>query len=448
MNRHRPNPRVVGRRSILQAAGISIALPAFDSLRSRATAGESDSPSTKSAESSQPPRRMVCIGNMLGFYPEAFWPGKPSADGTTTVRDDASSLSTTLASLAEHSGDFTVIGGLDHGLKGGHFAIHAFLSGVRSVDAKSMPDGNITLDQFAAETIAGRTRFASLTVGSDSGIHGGCQLSWSRSGTRVPPITGPRELFEKLFVGVKPADKQRAADRFRMQESILDAVNGDAKTISKQLNRRDAQKLDEYLTSIRDVEKRLGNRKQWIDIEKPPAPFAAPANTNMVDDLPMLYELIALALQTDSTRIATLELGGDFEARDFGFKSGYHSLSHHGQRKESIDALKKIESYQVEQFSRFLTKLRETESGDSNLLETTSVLFGSGMGNANSHTNTNLPIVVAGGGLRHRGTMWFDSSNPHRPPLTNLYLTLLHRFGIPAERFSTSTGTLSGLELA
>ncbi|QDV87260.1 DUF1552 domain-containing protein [Planctomycetes bacterium TBK1r] len=448
MNRHRPNPRGVGRRSILQAAGISIALPAFDSLRNRATAGESDSPSPPSAESSQPPRRMVCIGNMLGFYPEAFWPGKPSADQSTTARDNATSLSTTLASLSEHAGDFTVIGGLDHGLKGGHFAIHAFLSGIRSVDAKSMPDGNITLDQFAAETIAGRTRFASLTVGSDSGIHGGCQMSWSRSGTRVPPITGPRELFEKLFVGVKPADKQRAADRFRMQESILDAVNGDAKTISRQLNRRDAQKLDEYLTSIRDVEKRLGNRKQWIDIEKPPAPFAAPANTNMVDDLPMLYELIALALQTDSTRIATLEIGGDFEARDFGFKSGYHSLSHHGQRKESIDALKKIESYQVEQFSRFLTKLRETESGDSNLLETTSVLFGSGMGNANSHTNTNLPIVAGGGGLRHRGTMWFDSSSSHRPPLTNLYLTLLHRFGIPAERFSTSTGTLSGLELA
>ncbi|WP_182869047.1 DUF1552 domain-containing protein [Stieleria mannarensis] len=444
MNRHRLPRRVVRRRSILQAAGISIALPAFDSLRNRAAAAESDA---SSATSSPAPRRMVCIGNMLGFYPDAFWPEQKDEGKVRVGGDQPAALSTTLASLTPHQGDFTVIGGLDHGLKGGHFSIHAFLSGVRSVDAKSMPDGNITLDQFAAETIGGQTRFSSLTVGSDSGIHGGCQMSWSRSGTRVPPITGPRELFERLFVGVAAADKQRAADRFRMKESILDAVRGDANSISKQLNRRDAQKLDEYLTSIRDVERRLGDSKQWIDIEKPPAPFDAPNNTNMVDDLPMLYELIALALQTDSTRIATLELGGDFEARDFGFKSGYHSLSHHGQREESIEALKTIEAYQVEQFSRFLTKLRETESGESNLLQQTSVLFGSGMGNANSHTNTNLPIVVAGGGLRHQGTMWFDRSSPHRPPLTNLFLTLLHRFGVPADRFSTSTGTLTGLEL-
>lgn len=395
---------------------------------------------------------MVCIGNMLGFYPDAFWPKQPDSEQPDSKQSDAYQqsglqLSETLASLAPHQGDFTVIGGLDHGLKGGHFAIHAFLSGVPSVEAKSMPEGNITVDQYAAETIGGRTRFDSLTVGSESGIHGGCQMSWSRAGTRVPPITGPRQLFEKLFIGVAKADKQRAADRFRMKESILDAIGGDAKAVSKQLNRRDSEKLDEYLTSIREVEKRLSNSKRWVDVEKPTAPFAAPKNTNMVDDLPVLYDLIAIALQTDSTRIATLEIGGDFEARDFGFKSGYHSLSHHGQRQESIDALKKIESYQVEQFSRFLTKLRATELGDSNLLDQTSVLFGSGMGNANSHTNTNLPIVVAGGGFRHRGSLWFAKNDPHRPPLTNLYLSLLHRFGVPAERFSTSTGTLAGLEL-
>jgi hypothetical protein len=439
-----PSRKPLGRRSLLQAAGISIALPAFDSLRQDATAAE---PNSGAADASSSPRRMVCIGNMLGFYPEAFWPTQLEVSPAPKSKAQRSvDLSPTLSSLAAHQGDFTVIGGLDHGLKGGHFSIHAFLSGVRSVDAKSMPEGNITLDQYAAETIGGQTRYASLTVGSDSGIHGGCQMSWSRAGTRVPPITGPRELFEKLFVGVAQADKQHAADRFRMKESILDAVNGDAKSISRRLNRRDAQKLDEYLTSIREVEKRLSNSKQWVDIDKPPAPFDPPKNTNMVDDLPMLYDLIAIALQTDSTRIATLELGGDFEARDFGFRSGYHSLSHHGQREEAIEALKKIESYQVEQFSRFLTKLRETESGDSNLLERTSVLFGSGMGNANSHTNTNLPIVVAGGGFRHRGSMWFEKKEANRPPLTNLYLSLLQRFGVETERFSTSTGTLRGLE--
>ncbi|MEO1525652.1 MAG: DUF1552 domain-containing protein [Planctomycetota bacterium] len=419
-----------GRRSFLRSAGVSIALPALASMPRRASASAAEAT----------PRRMVCIGNMLGFYPKAFWPGRDNAN------KDAPYLSTTLQSLQPHDGNLTVIGGLDHGLKGGHFAIHGFLSGVHHSEAKAMPDGNISLDQFAAESVSGQTRFSSLTVGSDTGIHGGCRMSWTRAGNRVPPIAGPKELFEKLFVGVAEADKEKAADRFRLKESILDAVTGDARDVSKRLNVRDQQKLDEYLTSIREVELRLSNSKRWIDIAKPDAPFASPKNTNMVDDLPLLYDLIAIALQTDSTRIATLEIGGDFEAREFGYRSGYHGLSHHGQRPDAIEALIKIESYQVAQFSRFLTKLRETESGESNLLDQTSVLFGSGMGDANKHTNSELPIVLAGGGFRHAGELWFDRKDPHRPPLTNLFLTMLQRFGIEADRFATSTGTLRGLE--
>jgi len=438
MNRHDPSVTRLGRRSLLRAAGVSIALPAFESLREGAQANASEAAGEPS------PRRMVCVGNMLGFYPDAFWPSHAKKQPNETD----GLFSQTLQSLQPHRDNLTVIEGLDHGVKGGHFAIHAFLSGIKHSDAKSMPDGNISVDQFAAETVGGRTRFPSLTVGSESGIHGGCQMSWTRAGTRVPPISGPRQLFEKLFVGVAEADKQKAADRFRLKESILDAVNGDARSVSKRLNSKDRQKLDEYLTSIRDVEKRIDLGKQWVDIDKPEAPIERPKNTNMVDDLPLLYELIALALQTDSTRIATLELGGDFEARDFGFRSGYHSLSHHGQRRESIDALIEIESYQVEQFSRFLTRLSETEAGESTLLDQTSVLFGSGMGNANSHTNSNLPIVLAGGGFRHQGQLSFDSDAPHRPPLTNLFLSMLHRFGVQAERFSTSTGTLRGLQWA
>ncbi|KAA5545255.1 DUF1552 domain-containing protein [Roseiconus nitratireducens] len=444
MKRHDSSGPRLGRRSLLRAAGVSISLPAFESLRGSRSASASENVQNEA------PRRMVCVGNMLGFYPDAFWPKQAeNQTGDADQQADAQpALSTTLQSLQPHRRDLTVIEGLDHDLKGGHFSIHAFLSGVRSGDAKSMPDGNITLDQFAAESIGGQTRFPSLVIGSESGIHGGCQMSWTRAGTRVPPISGPRQLFEKLFVGVADADKRQAADRFRLKESILDAVNGDAKSLAKRLNRRDQRKLDEYLTSIRDVEQRIDLSKQWIDIEKPAAPFEPPKNTNMVEDLPVLYELIALALQTDSTRIATLELGGDFEARDFGFRSGYHALSHHGQRPDAIEALIKIESYQVEQFSKFLTRLRDFESGESNLLDQTAVLFGSGMGNANSHTNTNLPIVLAGGGFRHRGTMSFDRKAPQRPPLTNLYLSMLHRFGIEVDRFSTSTGTLRGLEWA
>lgn len=411
------------RRTLLRAAGVSLALPAFESL--------GDAVASQQAVS---PKRMVCVGNMLGFYPEAFW---PRGEG------DSFEFSTTTKPLEKHRGDLTVIGGLDHGVKGGHFGIHAYLSGVRSIDAKSMPEGNITIDQRAAETVGGQTRFPSLTIGSESGIHGGCQMSWTRSGTRVPPITGPRELFEKLFVGVSDADKARHADRFRLQESILDSVLGDAKSLSGNLNRRDQQKLEEYFSSVRDVERKIDLSKQWVDVEKPEAPFDAPKNTNLVQDLPLIYDLIAIALQTDSTRVATLELGGSFETRDLGIKGGYHGLSHHGQRQESIDALIKIETYQVEQYARFLDKLKSVETGEGTLLDSTMVLFGSGMGNANSHTNTNLPIVLAGGGFRHGKYLRYEKNDPHRPPLANLFVSMLQQFGVETDRFSTSTGTLT-----
>ncbi|TWU00867.1 DUF1552 domain-containing protein [Stieleria varia] len=425
------NSKSLGRRSLLRGVGVALALPALESMP-RAIAAE-----TSEAIANRPTKRMVCIGNMLGFYPEAFWPEGAGAEYQ---------LSQTTQALEVHRDQLTIVGGLDHGLKGGHFSIHAFLSGVRSIDAKSMPEGNITIDQRAAETVGGQTRFPSLTIGSESGIHGGCQMSWTRSGTRVPPIPGPRELFQKLFVGVSEQDKQREADRFRLQESILDNVLGDANALSRKLNKRDQRKLDEYLSSVRDVERKLDLSKQWVDIDKPEPPIAEPQNTNMVQDLPLLYDLIALALQTDSTRVATLELGGSFETRDFGIKGGYHGLSHHGQRQESIDALIKIETYQVEQYARFLSKLRALEVGGESLLDQTMVLFGSGMGNANSHTNTNLPVVLAGGGFRHGQMIRYEKSDKHRPPLANLFVSMLQQFGLEIDQFATSTGTLSGFE--
>ncbi len=415
------------RRSLLKAAGVTLALPALESLPRTAHA----------AATHDSPRRIVCIGNMLGFYPEAFWPKEPGKEYT---------LPRTLKPLEQHRADMTVISGLDHGVKGGHFGIHAFLSGVRSIDAKSMPDGNITVDQRAAETVGGQTRFPSLTIGSETGIHGGCQMSWTRSGTRVPPIPGPKELFRKLFVGENDEQRKQAADRFRLHGSILDAVHGDAKSLGHRVNRRDRDKLDEYFTSVRDVEQGLQLRKQWIDVPKPEPPMEEPKNSNMVDDLPLLYDLMALALETDSTRIATLEIGGDFEARPFGYNSGYHALSHHGKVQESIDALIEIETYQTTQFARFLEKLKAVDDGEQNLLDQTMVLFGSGMGNANSHTNTNLPVVLAGGPFQHGEHLAFDPKGQHHPPMSNLFVTMLQQFGVETDTFSTSSGTLRGLQ--
>jgi hypothetical protein len=324
------------------------------------------------------------------------------------------------------------------------------LTGVKSAEARSLPEGGISLDQRAAEHVGAQTRFPSLTIGSEGGLHGGCRMSWTRTGTRVPPIGGPRELFRMLFLEENAGAKQAAKDRLDLQGSILDSVLGDAKSLSRRLNKNDNRKLDEYLSSIRDVEVGLDLRRQWQNVPKPKPPIEEPTDQGLTRDLPKIYDLIALALQTDSTRVATLEIGGSFAASDLGIRKGYHALSHHGQLQENIDLLVEIERYQVEQFSRFLGTLKsvQPEESDRSLLDSTMVLFGSGMGNANSHTNHDLPVLLAGGGFRHGQHRRYPAESRQRIPLSNLYLSMLHQFGVEADFFSTSTGTLTGLESA
>jgi hypothetical protein len=433
-------PAPLTRRFFLRAAGVTLALPLFESLSTRGLgAGLAVGSKGGAAVGATRPTRLVCIGNMLGFYQPEFFPKK------TGRSYDLPSL---LQPLAPHQNDFTLYSGLDHGVKGGHFAIHSYLSGVRQVDAKGMPEGNISLDQRAAETVGGATRFPSLTIGSEDGLHGGCMMCWTRSGTRVPTIPGPQQLFRKLFITDSDGDRERAVDRFALHGSILDAVNGDAKSLNRHLGKRDQEKLDEYFTSVRDVEKQMELGKRWANVPKPKPGMPEPANTGFVSDLPVLYDMIALALQTDSTRIATLEIAGGFEASAFGLRKDYHALSHHGQVQQNIDGLLKLEKYQMEQFARFLAKLKSLQDGDGTLLDHTMVLFGSGMGNANAHTNSNLPMILAGGRYRHGEHRVYPEKGLGRVPLCNLYLSLLQRFGVETNRFGLSTGTMRDLELA
>src|SRR3954462_9803004 len=193
------------RRSFLKAAGVCIALPALESLSG--LAGEN---SARADQAKTPPRRMVCVGNEFGVYPGAFWPTKAGRDYELTPL---------LKPLENHRQDFTLFSHLDHGLKGGHFAIHAFLTGVKSVEAKGSPDGGISLDQRAAEHVGSQTRFPSLAIGSEDGLHGGCPGSRARGGAGGPPIAGPRELFRLLFVDDDERAREKAADRIAMQGS-------------------------------------------------------------------------------------------------------------------------------------------------------------------------------------------------------------------------------------
>lgn len=386
-----------------------------------------------------PPKRLVCVGNEFGMYPGAFWPETFGKDFEITPL---------LKPLAPHRDRFTLFSHLDHGLKGGHFAVHTFLTGVKSADARNMPEGGISLDQRAAEAVGSETRFASLAIGSESGLHGGCQMSWTRTGTRVPPMPGPRELYRALFLQDDVNAKKKAKDRIELQESILDAVQGDARRLKRRLNTTDRHKLEEYFASVRDVERKLALDRRWQNVPKPVAPIDEPTNQGLTKDLPLIYDLIIMALQTDSTRVATLEVGGSFAARDLGIRKGYHSLSHHGKAQENIEQLMQIELYQMEQFARFIGKLSGVSEPNSNgsLLDSTMALMGSGMGNANSHTNQDLPIMLAGGGFRHGGYRKYPAETRARIPLCNLFLSMLQQFGVETDSFGTSTGTLRGFE--
>ncbi len=423
----------MNRRSfILRSLGATIALPNLPSLMAAAVEGNPAVQAVKGAGVGA--RRFVAIGNLLGFQVKQLFP-------TTTGRDYEKT--TLLEPLWDNRGQMTVYRGLDHGVKGGHFAVHSFLSGVLNSEAQNRPDGNVTLDQYLADEVGFETRFPSLTVGSEGGIHGGCQIAWTKSGVRVPPITGPAQLFEKLFVTDSKERQARRVEENHVQASILDSVMAEAGRISRQVNQEDKHKLDEYLTSVRDVEKRLELRQRWASQPKPKAPFEKPANRNMVDDLPLLYELIALALQTDSTRIATLEIGGDFMPQNLGIKKDYHGLSHHGNDPESIASLITLETYQITHFGKFLTRLSQMNDGDRTLLDSTTVLFGSGMGDANSHKNSDLPIILAGGGYKHGEFREQPREGSKKIPLCNLYVDIAQKMGVETDHFGNSTGTFA-----
>jgi hypothetical protein len=417
------------RRFLLKSMGASLALPTLPSLMANVVGGNSAVQTAKGAGVGA--KRFVAVGNLLGYQVKYLFPE------TTGSAYEQTTLLKPLWDVRKH---MTVYRGLDHGVKGGHFAVHSFLSGVLNSEAQNRPSANVTIDQFMADEIGYQTRFPSLTVGSESGIHGGCQIAWTKAGVRVPPISGPAELFERLFVEDSQERQNRRNQENRLHASILDSGLAEANRLSKQVNREDKAKLDEYFTSIRDVEKRLELRQRWASQPKPQAPFDKPENKNRVEDLPMLYELMALALQTDSTRITTLEIGGDFLPQHLGIDKSHHSMSHHGNDEAVIKNLVTLETYQVEQFAKFVARLSKMQDGDRTLLDSTSVIFGSGMGDANTHKNSDLPIILAGGGYKHGEFKKLATTGPNKVPLCNLFVDIAQRMGVEKDAFGNSTG--------
>lgn len=419
----------IDRRRMLIGSGAALALPFLESF-----AGTS-SPKGQS-QSSDPTMRMVCIGLEYGLHPHGFFP-------QDTGRNY--SLPKLLQPLAHLRNDLTVFSNLDHpGITGGHFATHTFLSGIKSNHAKSQPDGNITVDQKAAEFVGAKTRFPSMQVSL-----GGGGVSWTRNAVKIPPIKRLQTMFDALFLETPESKRKRLSESFKLNGSILDVVREDAAALKRRSSRNDIDKLDEFFTSIRDVEKHLDQAESWLARPKPKPGYQLPQRlpSSFAGEVPLFYDLMKLALQTDSTRVLSMGINGWRGSSGLpGVSKGYHYLTHHGRDEARLKQLSIVETFHTSQFARFLGGLKNTQiAEDASLLDRTMVLFGSGLGNASSHSNRNLPIVLAGGGFQHGEHKAYSSETGRQTPACNLFVSMLQQFGLQIDQFGTSNGTLDNL---
>ena len=415
------------RRTFLRAAGVAMALPLFDALV----------PKRARAAAASIPRRMVCINTPLGLHPEYFFP-------TKTGRDYE--LSPYLEVLKDFRDDFTVISGLSHPDVGpSHDSNRSFLTAAPHPERRAGFKNSISVDQFAAERTYGQTRFPSLPLSCE-----GESLSWTKSGAPVPAECWPANVFAQLFLEGRPDVVEAQARRLADGQSVLDAVRDQAKKMKQALGAGDREKLDEYFTSIRELEQRLAQANAWSKKPKPKVDAKPPVNNQNSADLigktRVWFDLIHLALQTDSTRLVTLQLLGTSSVPPIqGVSQGHHDLSHHGQDPAKIAQLRVLEIEKMKTLLVFLQQLRETKEDGQSLLDRTMVFFSSNLADASKHSVKNMPVLLAGGGFKHGQHLAFDENK--NPPLCNLFVSMLQRMEIETDKFASSTGTLTGLEI-
>jgi len=415
---------------MLRAAGVALALPLWERSLERAARAEGG---TDAAANNR--RRMVCVCAPLGLHAPNLVP---------TQSGQKYELTPYLELLKEHRSDFSVISGLSHpDVESGHDSIFSFLTAAPHPERRAGFRNSISLDQLAAEQIGERTRFPSLVLSAE-----GFSLSWTRSGALVPSDTSPARVFARLFLEGRPDEVAAQVKRLKDGRSILDHVRSQAKTLQADLSAGDREKLDEYFTSVRELERRLAIAEEWSQKPKPkvdakqPQDAANPAD--LVGRTRLMFDLSHLAIQTDSTRLITIMLLGTSLVPPIpGVNDGHHNLSHHGQDPGKLDQLKLVEVEKLKQLRDFLTKLKGSNEGRGTLLDQTMVFFSSNLGNASSHSCKNLPVLFAGGGFQHGQHLTFDSQTS--PPLCNLYVSMLQRLGLEVDKFGSSTGTLTGL---
>ncbi|MBS1811913.1 MAG: DUF1552 domain-containing protein [Acidobacteria bacterium] len=424
----------VARRTFLRGLGVTLALPALDCM----TPVFARVPETKA------PQRMLVIVNNIGLLPKHFFPN-------STGRNYE--LSPYLSLLAAQREEFTLFSGLSHpNVTSGHSTDNCFLTSARGA-FKAGFRNTISLDQFAAEKLGQVTRFPTFNLGVNI-EKANRSLSWTRDGVLLPAEDSAPALFQKMFVQGDAATVQQQLRRLEERGSILDTLTSEANRFSRKLGSADKARLDQYFTSVREVEERLVAAREWD--QKPLPKATQPPPTGIQEDKYFFekYELMLamaqLAFESDSTRIVTLmldafrtpifKLGGQQDTTE-----SYHGLSHHGQNEQKVRQLEATDRQHMTVLGKLIHNLASKTEGSERLLDRTMVLYGSNMGDANIHDNTNLPIILAGGGFKHGQHIAFKRDN--NTPLCNLFVTMLRRMSVEADSFGSSTGSITELNL-
>ena len=439
------------RRTFLQGTGAALTLPFLEAMLPRTAAA---------AAAEAAPRRMAFV-----FFPN----GAIMPDWTPTGEGPALELSKTLSPLKKHQDDLLVISGLAHDKArsngdgpGDHARCSAaFLTGAqpKKTDGADIRLGQ-SVDQAAADQIGHLTRLPSLELGLEGGRQAGrcdsgyscayvSNISWKSATTPMAKEIDPRAVFERLF-GSSYEDAQAQAERNFYRKSILDFVADDASRLRRQLGEVDRRKMDEYFQSVREIEQRIARADDVAEIAAPmpeaDIPPGIPKET--AEHIRLMYDLMALAFQTDSTRVATFMLanaGSNRTYPDLDVKKGHHSLSHHRGDEEKVAMIQRIDQFLVEQFAYFLDKLKAVEEGDGTLLDHSMIVYGSGISDANRHRHEDLPVLLAGhgGGTIDVGRHLVVD---RETPMNNLYLSMLDRMGAQVDSFGDGTARLPGLD--
>jgi BMFP domain-containing protein YqiC len=434
--------REMSRRRFLRGAGILLSLPLLDAMTPafaavRKIANAAATPGGK-------PRRMFGICNNLGLLPENFFPKQGGRDYQ---------LSPYLEGLKQHRNDFTVFSGVSHpDVDGGHPADNCFLTAAPHPGSAGFRN-TISLDQYIGERIGHLTRFPSLTLGVN--VQQGLRsLSWTGSGVLIPCEEKAADVFARMFLQGTKAETEAQVRKLETSQSILDAVAGQAKDLQRNVGARDRDRLDQYFTSVRDLEQRMQMSREWERKPKPKVSASVPLDPASpkayMDKVKLMYDMARLAFETDSTRSVSLLLDSvNSPAIEFGevkTSDGYHNLSHHGKSKEKLGQLKTIDEWHMKLLAELFTELKAVKEDGESLLDRTMILYGSNLGNANTHVTTNMPTIFAGGGFKHGQHLAFDMQ--HNYPLPNLFVSMLQRMGLETDKFASATGTMRGLEMA